>query len=521
MDEYQLTLADYLQILRRRAWLIIGTFAATLAVGVAGALLLPSTYLSSGLILIESQQIPTDLVQATVTSYADERIEVIKQRVMTRDNLLRIIRKYGLFTDAGPTFTPSEQIDEMRKAIGVELVNASMRPDRAGPATIAFKVSFEHRRPEMAQSVANDLVTLFLEENVKVRTQRATQTTEFLAQEAEKLKKELDGIEAHIAQYKQKNGSALPENVALGMAAMQRVEADLRQVERDHAAAEDELRSLESERAYARTDPVASSGDLQKARSEVARLSAMYTENHPDLKAAHRRLQALENPGPEARAAAASASASAGGGASDAALARLDARAAALRQRVKVLAAQRASLRGQLGQMDVALVKSPQVEKDLAALSRDYQGAQRKYEEIRAKQMTAQVAESLEGDQKAERFAILEPPMLPDRPVKPDRKKMLALSLILALAAPVGALVAMESLHGVVRGVGQIGAVTGLRPLVTIPVIPVAAERAQRRKVLLAVAGGGVLASGIALVLVHFLVLPLDLLVMKALIRLG
>jgi polysaccharide biosynthesis transport protein len=522
MEDYQLTLADYLTILKRRAWLIIGSFAATLAVGVAISLLLPPTYLSSGLILIESQQIPTDLVQATVTSYADERIEVIKQRVMTRENLLRIIRKYGLFANAGPSLTPSDQIDEMRKSIGVELVNASMRPDRAGPATIAFKLSFEHRRPEMAQAVANDLVTLFLEENVKVRTQRASQTTEFLTQEADKLKKELDTMEAGIAKYKQEHGAALPENVALGMAAMQRVESDLRQVERDQASAEDELRSLEAERAFAGTETSATSasaGELQKARAEVARLSATYTESHPDLKAARRRLEKLEQESADEVRSAASGPKT--GRSSDAAVARIDARAAALRQRLKVLAAQRSSLRAQLGQMDVALVKSPQVEKDLAGLTRDYQSAQRKYEEIRAKQMTAQVAENLEDDQKAERFAVLEPPTLPDKPVKPDRKKMLALSFILAMGVPVGAVGLMEAMHGVVRGVGPISAITGLRPLVTIPIIPVAAELAKRRKIALAVAGGGVLAAGVALLLVHFLVLPLDLLFMKALTRLG
>ncbi|MBK6005152.1 hypothetical protein JJB11_03530 [Ramlibacter ginsenosidimutans] len=519
MDDYQLTLADYLTILRRRAWLIVGSFAVTLAVGVAISLLLPPTYLSSGLILIESQQIPTDLVQATVTSYADERIEVIKQRVMTRENLLRIIRKYNLFADAASTLTPSDQIDYMRKSIGVELVNASLRPDRAGPATIAFRLSFEHRRAEVAQSVANDLVTLFLAENVKVRTQRASQTTEFLTQEADKLKKELDGMEAAIAKYKQEHGAALPENVALGMAAMQRVESDLRQVERDQAAAEDELRSLEAERSWAGTDTAANAGELQKARAEVARLSATYTESHPDVKAARRRLSKLEQEAVDNARGAASAPKP--GASADPAVARIDARAATLRQRLKVLAAQRSSLRAQLGQMDVALVKSPQVEKDLAGLTRDYQSAQRKYEEIRAKQMTAQVAENLEDDQKAERFAVLEPPALPDKPVKPDRKKMLALSFLLALGVPAGAVGLMESMHGVVRGVGQISAITGLRPLVTIPIIPVAAERAQRRKIVLAVAGGGVLAAGIALVLVHFLVLPLDLVFMKALTRLG
>jgi succinoglycan biosynthesis transport protein ExoP len=516
MDDYQLTFADYLAILRRRAWLLAGSFAAALLLGVAIAFLIPPVYRSGGTILIESQQIPTDLVQSAVTSYADERIEVIKQRVMTRENLLRIIRKYALFADEGPAFTPSDQIDEMRRTIAVDLVQANVRADRAGPATIAFSISFEHRRAEIAQAVANDLLTLFLEENVKVRTQRASQATEFLTQESEKLKKDLDALETQIAQYKQEHGANLPDNVALGMAAMQRVEADLRQVERDHAAAEDALRALETERTLGPVDTAANPSELQRARAEVARLAATYTENHPDLKTARRRLESLE-------AAGADAAPAAGGrrGSADAATTRIDARAASLRERIRVLAGQRAALRGRLGQMDAALVRSPQVERGLLALTRDYQSAQRKYEEILAKKMTAQVAENLEDDQKAERFRVLEPPTLPDKPVKPDRKRLLALSLVLAAAVAAGVVAVMETLHGTVRGVGQISAALGREPLVTVPVIPVAWETAQRKKRALAVAGGGMLATGALLVALHFLVLPLDLLVMKVLVRLG
>ena len=525
MDDHPLTIADYLAILKRRAWLIVGSFVGTLVLGVAVAMLLPPVYRASGSILIESQQIPTDLVQASVTSYADERIEVIKQRVMTRENLLRIIRKYHLFADAGPTFTPSDQIDEMRKTMGVDLVNANLKSDRRGSATIAFSLSFEHKRPEVAQAVANDLVTLFLDENVKVRTQRATETTEFLTQEADKLKKELDALEAKIANYKQEHGRALPENMALGLAAMQRAEGDLRELDRDYASTQTELRGLESEREAALAGQLQYSGvttsatELQRARVELARLSGTYTENHPDLKAAKRRVESLE------QAAASEAAPPAPGAKRAPALtrvdARLDGRAAALRQRLRVLEGQRSNARARIGQMDVALVRSPQVERGLAALSRDYQNAQKKYEEITAKKMTAQVAENLEGDQKAERFALLEPPTLPERPVKPDRRKLLAFSLLLAMAAPVGAVSLVEALLGTVRGVGQISAILGQKPLVTVPLIPVAAEIATRRRLLLMLAGGAVLVIALALLVVHFLVLPLDVLFMKALFRLS
>ncbi|MDB5897340.1 MAG: exopolysaccharide transport protein [Ramlibacter sp.] len=522
MNDYQLTLGDYLAIIRRRLWLIILSFAGMLVIGIAVTFMVPAVYRSTGSILIESQQIPTDFVQATVTSYADERIEVIKQRVMTRENLLGIIRKHKLFADAGASFTPSDQINDMRKTIQVELVSANLRADRQGPAAIAFNVSFEHSEPRIAMAVANDLVTLFLDENVKVRTQRAAQTTEFLTQESEKLKKELLGIESQIATYKQQNGRALPENLTFGVAALQRVEGDLRQLDRDYAATEEELRALELERSAKRPELAQASTnltELQRAKVEVSRLSAVYTDDHPDLKAAKRRVEKLE----QAASAEATEAGRPGGRGTpeEVALARFDARATMLRERLRVLAGQRATVRGQMAQHDADLVKLPQVERGLAVLARDYQAAQKKYEEIVAKKMSAQVSESLEGDQKAEKFALLEPPTLPDRPVKPDRKKLLALSLMLAMAVPAGMVSLAETLNGKVRGAGQIVAILGQKPLVSVPVIPVAAETTARRRMHAAAAGAAVLVVGAAIAAVHFFYLPLDLVVLKVLMRLG
>jgi uncharacterized protein involved in exopolysaccharide biosynthesis len=259
--------------------------------------------------------------------------------------------------------------------------------------------------------------------------------------------------------------------------------------------------------------------ELQKARAEVVRLSAIYTENHPDVKAAKRRVESME----EAAAAesAAPASRAKKPAAVGSTVARMDRRIASLRERLQVIDRQRANVRSKLGQMDVALVKSPQVERGLAGLTRDYQNAQKKYEEIVAKKMTAQVAENLEEEQKAERFAVLEPPTLPDRPVKPDRRKLLALSLLLAMVVPAGVVSVAETLHGTVRGVGQISAILGQKPLVTVPIIPVAAEVASRRKLYGLVAIGALAVLVLILLAVHFFVLPLDMILMKTLIRLG
>jgi succinoglycan biosynthesis transport protein ExoP len=527
-DDHQLTLADYFAILRRHAVLFAGSFLGILAVAAAVALLVPPVYQSTGTILIESQQIPTELVQATVTSYADERIEIIKQRVMTRENLLRIISKYKLFQSERANLTPSEQIDEMRKNTQVELVTANVTPGARSTGTIAFKVSFEHQRAEMAQAVANELVTLFLNENVKVRTERATQTTEFLKEETDRFRGELDKLEVQIATYKQQNGNTLPDNLALGLASMQRTESDLRQIERDHRSAEEELRSLEADRASAiamiaqgqsPSGAVSGTGnlpaELQRARGELARLQAIYTESHPDVRSQKRRIENLEH----AMAAERSATGASGEALKDPSITRLDARIVAARSRMAALSAQESTVRARMAQMEGRLRNAPEVERGLAALTRDYQSTQRKYTELRAKQDTAQLAENLEGEQKAERFALLEPPTVPEKPIKPDRKKLLAAGFAVAAGGSAALTALVETLHGTVRGVDAISGILGQRPLVSIPYIPVAADAHRRRRALWA----GMAAIGAALVVlvvcIHFVYMPLDLLVAKLLMR--
>ncbi len=522
-QEYQLTFTDYLAIIRRRALLMIATFGAIFVVATAIALLIPPVYQSTGTIMVESQQIPNDLVQATVTSFADERIEIIKQRVMTRENLLRIIEKYQLFKEDRASYTPSELIDEMRLRIGLELVNANVQGARKG-ATIAFKVSFEHRRPELAHRVANELVTLFLDENAKVRTERATQTTEFLTQEADKLKVELETLENQVANYKQEHGSALPENMTISMNVMQRLESELREVDRDYKSSQEELRFLDIELASAKAGIGVTQGavtalspaqDLQRSKAELERLSSIYTESHPDIRALKRKIAALE------KAAPAVAGGQAANSAGDLMVAKVEAKIAAAKSHVASLGAQQSSIRTKLAQLEGQLLKAPQVERGLSTLMRDHQNAEKKYDEIRAKQMTAQVSENLEGDKKAERFSMLEPPLLPDKPIKPNRKKMIAMGFALAVAGAGGLAFMLESLHGTVRGADALEAIIRRRPMAIIPYITIDSEVDERKRLIKRILIGIAVAIPVALLLVHLLVIPLDILALKIMVRLN
>lgn len=527
--EYELTLNDYLQILRRRALHLVVTFVALLGIALGVAVAIPPIYQSTGTILIESQQIPTDLVKATVTSFAGERIEIIRQRVMTRENLMRIIEKYKLFSDKRRALAGSELVDEMRQSILIELVGADHGRQK-GEATIAFKISFEYHQADIANKVANELVTLFLDENVKSRTERATETTVFLAQEADRLKAELEKIENQVAVYKQEHANALPEHLAMRMSMMQSTETELGGLERDYKDIQERLRYLDIELESAKsgfgsrqgTDMAAPTpaSELERLNAEYARLSATYKETHPDVKALKRKIEALEKAQPvsppvvdaEKKAPAAKTG-------TDLMVAKVQAQINAGNERLASIDQQRKVLRSRLAQIQGEITRSPQVAHGLTALLRDYETAKAKYEEVSSKRGSARIAENLEQENKAERFSLLEAPQMPDKPIKPDRKKIIAMGFFLAIAGAGGLVMALETANQRVRGVEALIAIAGQRPLAVVPYITTQAELNRRKHLNKYIAAAILLLILICVAVVHFLWMPLDILTYKIMAR--
>lgn len=532
--DYELTLNDYLHILRRRAYYIAGIFTALLTITAIVAVAIPPVYESTGTILIESQEVPTDLVQAAITTFADERIELIKQRVMNRDNLMRIIDKYHLYEDDRRNLSPSELIDEMRNNVAIELIRADVQTRTKSKATIAFKVSFTYRRPEVVYRVSNELVTLFLDENIKSRTERATDTTAFLTQESERLKAELEKIENEVANYKQQNANALPEHTDLRMASMQRTESQLNELERDYKDTQERLRYLDVELASAKagigsrpsqaTAPTPAS-ELERLQAEYAKLSATYSENYPDVRSVKRKIEALEKAQaaasanqPAARVEKKSTSENV---AVDLMVAKVQAQIDAANDRLLSLDQQRKTLRARLATLEGEVVRTPQVEHALSVLMRDYETAKKKYEEVRFKQDSAKISENLEQGNKGERFSLIDPPVMPDKPVKPDRIKILLLGFLLSIGASGGGVFMLEMMGKRIWGVDALAVAIRHHPLAVIPYITTHDEvvRKKRRLKTLALVLSGALIM--LIILTHFLYMPLNVLLFKIAARFG
>jgi len=523
--EYQLTLHDYLLIIRRRFPYLIGISIAGLFLTVAVAIYVPPSYKASGTIMVESPVVPEAIVQSVIRNQLDERINEIMQRVMTRDNLLQISDKFGLYKEVSGEVSASEMADRIRKRISIEKAESgqAIHTNQQGHPTMSFTLSFEDKYPDIAFQVTNEIISSFLDRGEKMRTEGAAVTTAFLTEESKTLRQEVDRLEKQISDYKRQNKNALPEQLTLRMTMLTRAENDLREVERDIRSTKEDIRSLEVELAAAKqghdlgdtqgVNQADTPQTLPALKAELARLSTIYKESHPDIRMLKSRIEAMEKAGES-------------GGESSAidptnvAVNRIKAKILADNARLSSLAQQKEMLQGKISENESAMIQTPKVEQGLNVLLRDRDAAQKKYEELRNKQINARMAENLESENKSERYTLLEPPVLPEKPYKPNRIKIFLIGLILSLASSGGFIMVLETVDKRVRGIEAIAHVLGQRPLAVIPYIPVKEEE-ERRKHLLKLAAK--IAAGImvvAAIAVHFLYMHLDDLLIKILARL-
>ncbi|MFP8781481.1 GumC family protein [Hydrogenophaga sp. RWCD_12] len=529
--DYQLSLRDYLSIARRRALLIVLTFGAVVAASVVVAMVLPRVYQSTGTLLVESPHVSGDVVNAALPGNVEQRVQALSQRIMTRESLLRIAAEHQVFDPkSGVVMKDTDVANAMRASIEVHVQNGGLQNGERPTGNFAFNVSFQHGEPKKALEVTNALLRLFLESSVRERVEKASQANQFLSQEADRVKAQLEELERRIETYKRTQGSATEDGQAVALANIQTLESDLRATERDHRLALDQLQTLTVELAGARAGvlmpgtvtapgPSIAEQDLERARSELARIRGVYTEDHPDVLAQRRKIELLER-SLRSDSSASSPARDAAAAQAKLAVSRLEAQLSTARARADLLANQQASLRNAINLQRSRVTRAPQVERDLAALQRDHDAAQAKYEDLRSKQMSAQVVQNLEGGQQGERFTLLEPALMPEYPIKPSRKKVVALGFFLALAAAAGVVVLLEVIFARVRGVNSLTAVTGLRPMVVIPYITTASElhATQVLRIRLIALSAGLVLLG--LVLIHTLVVPLHTLLISVFSRL-
>ena len=530
MNQEFTNISDHIEVVRRRIIPFSMTFLSVISVAILLATKLPATYESEATILIEGQEIPEEFVQSTVTTYADEQIQVIGQRVMTRQNLEKIAEQFNLFNATDSEANMDFAIEALQESIFVDPVRASVvdeRTQRTGYVTIAFTVRFEHGNPRTTKEVTEQLALLFLQANATQRAELASETTIFLQAEAKRLDDEIVEMEARMAQFKELNKDTLPELSNLNYRQLERTERDLEQTERDIRATQERQALLRAD--LASVNPYESSafgndGELVSAEERLAALqrelltkSSIYSEDHPDIGRLKREIALLsgdagvrpdlqvlndeleskrlelqdlqlkysdDHPdivrlkasiaGLEAqitRAAARTSPGFRGRSPDNPRYLQIQAQLEFIDQELAALLSQRQELRQAARSYRDRLARTPQTEREWLRITRNYDVSVEKYRTVRAQLDDAYRAQNLESEQKGERFSLLDPPRLPSKPIRPNRPFIFFAGFLFAVALSVGIVVVLETVDASVRNSKDVVAILGAPPLATLPVL--------------------------------------------------
>jgi polysaccharide biosynthesis transport protein len=569
MPDETLEISDYISILKNRKKYFIIPALVVLVIAVLVARLLPSIYESSSTILIEAQQIPEEYVKSTVTGFADQRIQSLTQQILSRVKLWEIVQEFNLYPEMREKFTQGEITEKMRANIKIDTISAEVtakqskkRSFNQDEVTIAFSISYRGKNPDTVQKVAGKLASLYLEQNLKAREAQAQTTTQFLEAELKQLQESIKIMGAKITAFKGQHEGLLPEQQPFNREQAARLEMDLKQLDAASRTAEDRKIYIEGQLATVKPDSplIGATGervmapadrlkalevtltDLQsrfsnehpevrKVRREIAELKKIvgetggsaasrrqkltqlqaelaekqgkYSDLHPEVKKLKNEIALLEKTpesvGPRKRI----------NGPENPAYISLTTQIQGAEAEIASIRTQKTGLQEKLQMYRQRLEEAPKVEQEYLALTRDYQNATAKHQEVMNKILEARISEGMEEHQKGEKFTLIDPASFPDKPVSPKRLLILLAGVIMSLGAGVGTVALAEHLDHSVKSSDELARLTGLPVLGSIIRMQTSEDIARARRHRQVIWGVTGLSIVIGLALFHFFYLDL------------
>ena len=480
---------DFLRIALRRKWLILIPLAVVSAATIAVVRGLPDEYRSETTILVVPQRIPESYVRSTVTDRIGDRLQSLKEQILSRSRLERIILDLNLNPDQRSAPAMEDLVRRMRGSIKVDTVRGD-----------AFTVSYVSRDPKTAQLVTERLASLFIEENVRDREVLADGTSEFLQVQLDDARRRLIEQEKKLEAYRLSHTGELPSQASSNLQAVQNASLQLQTV--GEALTRDHDRQMLLERQLADLmapesagQPIAAAGsgtassaapgtltpveELAQAREQLRALEARLTPEHPDVKRARARATQLEQQVAQLPRPGAPVSAVVTRSAADLQRERhiRDTRGEldSLKRRILDQQEQQTRLRGELRQYQARLEAAPIRESELTELMRDYDTLRTIYSSLLAKSEDSKIAANLERRQVGEQFRVLDPARVPERPFSPNRMILNAMGVLLGLFIGLGGVAALEFTDSTLKTEEDIRVVLALPVIATIPVLSASA----------------------------------------------
>ena len=507
------TTEDYWAMLRRQRWVILGSAFICWVLVWAVGWLLPSSYVSDAVVLVQQQQVSPNLVQPSIDVSLEAQLESIRQQVLSRTRLQPIIDSHHLYPKHHGLMAlldPSDPAGQMAsKDIQIKLVEAPSHANNQETLT-AFDISYSAPTPELAQAVNEELTELFVQEHAASQARFSQTTTSFLQTELADARADLDAQDAKVKAFKALHAGELPDQLQGNLQVLAGLQAELQNSERAVSAAQQQklyLQSLVQQYQSAQSDlgaggssitPSNLDEQLKNLKMELAQERSQYTDNYPDVIALKDQIAKTEELKKETEAKLASDKKSdkdsdGGDTLSTGALQvqngaptqimQIQSQLKANQLEIQSLEGAQKRAQAQIGLYQARLNAAPMVEQQLDEVSRGYVESSKNYDTLQQKLQDSQLASSLQQNQQGEQFSIVSPPSFPAAPSAPNHLLISLGGLGAGLVIGLMLAVLLEFTDVKIQKESDLEGIISARVLVGIPKLSTPVE--DRRRVML------------------------------------
>lgn len=500
-----LDVEDYIDILRRHKGWIFGPFLFSLVAAVVGVYLYPDTFESKAVIKVVPQQLPETLVPSTINRMMTDRISSMAQSILSRGTLTSIINQFQLYPRERTRLPIDDIVESMRKDIQISPVSSWGSGDGSRQVS-AFQVKYSYENRYQAQKVVEDLVRRFMDQNTREGAQSATSVANFLRDEWDIAKKNLDDIEGRLAQFRLENMGRLPEQMQANMGQMTALQQQvtninsiISRVQQEKLVMESNIRIYQDQLKAAReiqSDPVTlaqQNTDLAQAERELtateARLTLLrqtYTDSHPDviqlkafLERTRKKRDDLLKDDEKSKAAGTPAVAPRGRPAAavreaqdlEANIRRLQSALEVKDMEIENYKKDLTSLSTGIKSLQGRIEGTPISEKQYQELLRDRDLARQKYQDLDAKKTRGESGQKMENRAQGERLELLDQASLPQTPTEPKRPMVIGMGAVAGLVLGLVFAGAREMKDSSLKNLKDVRAYTQLPILGSVPLL--------------------------------------------------
>jgi succinoglycan biosynthesis transport protein ExoP len=467
-DDDQLTWREvrhYLEAPRRRPLTVLLPWMGVILLSIGALFVLPKKYESSTLILVESEKVPESFVPKVATEDTTQQLWAIRPEILSRTRLERVLDETQPYPEIA---SRTQAVEAMRGAVSINVSGNE-----------GFTLAFVHSDPHKAQQVTDRIATLFIAETMKAREEQVGGAVDFLETQVAEAREELEKKDEALRRYKEERMGRLPEQLQTNLATMSVLQREIQAVDESLFFAREKHEALtravrESSTGAPGTSASTQAAELAELRRQLAAMRARrYTDEHPDVKSLRLRIARLEaNP---SYGQPTESEPPAGPGA----VTREQLEKVSLE--IRGLEEKRAHLERRMATVRKNVEETPRTEQELATLTRDYNQLNEHYVALLNRQLDAQMAGRLEQRWKGDRFRILDPANLPEKPVFPKPWLVLGLGACMGLFVGLGTSLVVEFLDPTVKDPEELRTLQAYPVLATIPHFPRLAEGTSKR----------------------------------------